>query len=109
MMRAWYAPGAESIRPTKEALRRPHCMRHMVRNMSLLLPGEEAILICMCSWVHLQWRRCTDATWHAATAYGQVKKRGNDERRVRGERNQMARVAADPDAARRRRIAYGRR
>lgn len=63
MMRAYYAPSTEFVRPTKEALRRPHSMRHMVRNMSLLLPGEEAILICVCSWIDLQWRRCTDATW----------------------------------------------
>lgn len=30
------------FRPTKEALRRAHSARHMVRNVSLLLPGERS-------------------------------------------------------------------
>lgn len=65
---AWYVPDAEFVRPMKEALRRAHSTRHMVRNMSLLLLGEEAVLICVYSWVYVQWRRCTDDTWQAATA-----------------------------------------
>ena len=41
----WYVPDAESSRPTKEALGRAHSTRLTVRNKSLLLPAEEAILI----------------------------------------------------------------
>lgn len=100
-MTAWYAHDAEFVRLTKEALRRARSMRHMVRNMSLLLPGEEALLICVCSWVYVLWRRYTNGTWQAATAYERFKGQGEDERRVRGERDQMARVAANADAARR--------
>ena len=37
-----------SFRPTKEALRRALSTRHMVRNKSLLLPGEKKpLLICV--------------------------------------------------------------
>ena len=43
-MVACYAPDANSLRPTKEALRRAHSTRHMVRSMLLSVPGEEAIL-----------------------------------------------------------------
>lgn len=108
-MTARYAPDTESARPTKEALRRAHPTRHMVRNMSLSLPGEEAILICVRSWVYVLWRWCTDATWQVATAYDRLKDRGQDRCGICGERNEMARVAADPDAARRRWTSYGRR
>ena len=42
----WHVPDAESSRRTKEALGRVHSTRLTVRNKSLLLPDEEAILIC---------------------------------------------------------------
>lgn len=93
-------------RPTKEALHRAHSTRHMVRSMLLLLPGEEAILIRVCSWVYVLWRRCTQATGQAPTAYDRCHKSGGRERGVCGERDQMARVAADTDAARRRRTPH---
>ena len=41
-MTAGYKPDADIRRPMKEALRRALSTRHMVRNMSLLLPGERS-------------------------------------------------------------------
>lgn len=98
----YYTPNSISYRPTKEALRKAHSTRRMVRSMLLLLPGEEAILICVCSWVYVLWRWCTEATWQTPTAYDRPQEPRGCERRVCGKRDQMACVTADTDAARRR-------
>ena len=109
----WYRSmlsDAELARPTKEGLRKALSTRHTVRNRPLSLPGEEEpILIRVCSWVYLLRRRYAKSARQTATAQHRDKEGEYAERRISGERDQMARVTTDPAVARNGRIPHSRR